>query len=111
MGDTRRRVRVQPTIVCPGCRRDYRSVTLSPVSVAALGLVSEQRGLSLRFPRFIRICDDKALEQASTPSFLAKMWSSQNGRKDRGGVDDFELMDEVDTESDGVEDEEETNIG
>ena len=49
------------------------SITLSPVSVAALGLVSESRGLSLRFPRFIRVRDDKgqAIEQASSPEFLA----------------------------------------
>ncbi|KAG8962030.1 hypothetical protein FRC03_004669 [Tulasnella sp. 419] len=34
-------------------------ITLSPRSTAALGLISDKRGLSIRFPRFIRIRDDK----------------------------------------------------
>ena len=82
------------------------SVTLSPVSVAALGLVSESRGLSLRFPRFIRERPDKAIEQASTAGFLAQMWESQQGKgKDQGGVDDGDLVD-IDLE-DGIENEQE----
>jgi DNA ligase-1 len=70
------------------------SITLSPVSVAALGLVSESRGLSLRFPRFIRVRDDKTIEQASTSEFLAQMWRDQQGKgKGKSGVDDGELVD------------------
>jgi DNA ligase-1 len=67
------------------------SVTLSPVSVAAQGMICE-RGLSLRFPRFVRVRDDKAVENASTPVFLADMYRSQNNKK-KGGADDFELVD------------------
>jgi DNA ligase 1 len=70
------------------------NVTLSPVSVAALGLVSELRGLSLRFPRFIKVRDDKNIEQASNPEFLAQMWRDQQGKQaDQTGVDDGDLLD------------------
>ena len=69
------------------------------VSVAALGLVSQERGLSLRFPRFIKVRDDKSIFDASTPEFLAKMWHNQERKgKDYTGVDDGELVD-VDVES------------
>ncbi|EKM54483.1 uncharacterized protein PHACADRAFT_162874 [Phanerochaete carnosa HHB-10118-sp] len=77
-------------------------ITISPVSVAALGMVSEARGLSLRFPRFIRVHDDKAVENASTPEFLANMYRSQQG-KDRSGVDDGDLVD-VDMQESEAED-------
>lgn len=80
------------------------SITLSPVSVAAKGLISDTRGLSLRFPRFLRVRDEKSIEQASTPQFLANMWKHQQGKGDAHvGVDDGELVDlddEVEEESD-----------
>ncbi|KAJ3571696.1 hypothetical protein NP233_g3582 [Leucocoprinus birnbaumii] len=66
-------------------------ITLSPVSVAARGLVSSVRGLSLRFPRFLKIREDKSIEQASTPQFLASIWKKQQG--DRQVDDGDELMD------------------
>ena len=72
----------------------HRSITLSPVSVAALGKVSTERGLSLRFPRFIRVRDDKPVHAASTPDFLAQMWRTQESRgKDTAGADDGDLID------------------
>ncbi|KAF7981877.1 hypothetical protein HWV62_31445 [Athelia sp. TMB] len=80
-------------------------VTLSPVSVAAFGLISDSRGLSLRFPRFIKVREDKKLEQASDPAFLAKMWRDQQG-KSKQGADDGDLLD-VDFEEEIVEEEDE----
>lgn len=72
-------------------------ITISPVSVAAIGLVSSIRGLSVRFPRFLKIRDDKQIEQASTPQFLAQLWRSQ---KNHVGADDGELIDlDVEVES------------
>jgi len=78
----------------PGYRVISDSVTLSPVSVAAQGLVSsENRGLSLRFPRFLRVREDKSVEQASSADFLAGMYRKQQEQgKDLGGADDGRLI-------------------
>ena len=82
------------------------SVTLSPVSVAALGLVSQERGLSLRFPRFIRIREDKDITDASSPEFLASMWRKQDARgKVAIGQDDGDLVDVSPEPSEEEEDE------
>ena len=51
-------------------------ITLSPVHMAAAGLVAE-RGLSMRFPRFIRKRPDKRLSEATTPEMLAAMFRKQ----------------------------------
>ncbi|CAE6414534.1 unnamed protein product [Rhizoctonia solani] len=66
-------------------------ITLSPISQASKGLVAGDRGLSLRFPRFIRVREDKALSDASTPEFLANLWRKQEGKG--GGVDEGDLVD------------------
>lgn len=78
----------------PTCHLISDSVTLSPVSTAAQGLVSEGKGLSLRFPRFVRVREDKSVEQASTTEFLAGMYrGQQEPGKDLGGADDGQLID------------------
>ena len=72
----------------------YVSITLSPISLAALGEVSSVRGLSLRFPRFIRIREDKNPELASTSKLLAQMYRDQQGKgKHTTGADDGDLVD------------------
>ncbi|PCH43768.1 DNA ligase/mRNA capping enzyme [Wolfiporia cocos MD-104 SS10] len=82
-------------------------VTLSPVSVAALGLANKTRGLSLRFPRFMKVREDKNIEDASTPQFLADMYRTQQALgKTETGVDDGELVD-VDLSSEHGEEESE----
>ena len=87
------------------------SVTISPVSVAALGLVSKTKGLSLRFPRFMKVREDKGIEDASTAEFLANMWTDQQGKeKDQGGADDGELIDVVE-ETDFEDSEAELDVG
>jgi DNA ligase 1 len=78
----------------PTCHILLDSVTLSPVSIAAQGLVSEDKGLSLRFPRFVRVREDKSVEQASSTEFLVGMYRGQQERgKDLGGADDGHLID------------------
>ncbi|KAJ3844586.1 DNA ligase [Lentinula raphanica] len=72
-------------------------ITISPVSVAARHLTSSNKGLSLRFPRFIQIREDKTLSQASDASFLATLWRNQQGTKEE---QDDELID-VDIDSAG----------
>ncbi|TIA15689.1 ATP-dependent DNA ligase [Aureobasidium pullulans] len=58
----------------------FADVTLSPTYTAAIGLVSEERGLSLRFPRFLKVREDKSVDEASTGDFLAQLWRKQEDR-------------------------------
>lgn len=55
----------------------FADITLSPTYTAAIGLVSEERGLSLRFPRFLRVREDKSVDEASTGDYLAVLWRKQ----------------------------------
>ena len=52
-------------------------ITISPVHMSAAGLVHEQRGLSMRFPRFIRKRPDKRVLDATTPELLAALYRKQ----------------------------------
>lgn len=73
----------------------FADITLSPVYTAAIGLVSEERGLSMRFPRFIKIREDKGIDEASTAKELAGMWEKQN----ESAVQDIEdIQEEIDEE-------------
>lgn len=58
----------------------FADVTLSPTYTAGIGLVSEERGMSLRFPRFLKVRDDKSIEEASTSDFLAGLYRKQEAR-------------------------------
>ena len=58
----------------------FADVTLSPTYTAAIGLVSDERGLSLRFPRFLKVREDKSIDEASTADFLAGLWHKQESR-------------------------------
>ncbi|ORY79357.1 hypothetical protein BCR35DRAFT_279523 [Leucosporidium creatinivorum] len=61
--------------------------TLSPVYPAAQSLLGE-RGVSLRFPRFVKVRDDKGIEQATSSEQLAGLYERQSeggGGKARGG--------------------------
>ena len=62
----------------------FADITLSPTYTAAIGLVSEDRGLSMRFPRFLKVREDKGIEEASSDEFLADLWWKQEARRDAG---------------------------
>ncbi|KAI0397559.1 ATP-dependent DNA ligase [Xylariaceae sp. FL0594] len=77
----------------------FADITLSPTYTAAIGLVSQDRGLSLRFPRFLRKREDKSIEEASTSEFLAGLFRKQEAKappppvKDEG-ADNFDEGDD-----------------
>jgi DNA ligase 1 len=56
-------------------------LTLSPVHAAAKGRVSSDRGIALRFPRFIGIRIDKAVEDATSAGQIADMFNGQAVRQ------------------------------
>ncbi|KAJ5481758.1 hypothetical protein N7475_000570 [Penicillium sp. IBT 31633x] len=73
----------------------FADITLSPTYPAAIGLVSEERGLSLRFPRFLRVREDKSIDEATTSDYLALLWRKQMERANveagNGDGDEMEL--------------------
>ncbi|GAA5919183.1 hypothetical protein JCM5296_000204 [Sporobolomyces johnsonii] len=70
-------------------------LSLSPIYAAARGLCGD-RGISLRFPRFLRIRDDKDAESSTEPEQIAEAYrkqgifsAGQGGKKNGGAEDDF----------------------
>lgn len=63
----------------------FADITLSPTYTAAIGLVNEDRGLSMRFPRFLKVREDKGIEEASTNEFLAALYRKQEARMKETG--------------------------
>lgn len=51
--------------------------SISPIYSAAWGLVEQGKGISLRFPRFIKVRDDKSPEEASSAAMVAELYHSQ----------------------------------
>jgi DNA ligase-1 len=72
----------------------FADLTLSPTYTAAIGLVSEDRGLSTRFPRFLRVREDKGIEEATEANELADLYRKQEAKaptRDEGGGGDEDM--------------------
>ncbi|MEW5310040.1 MAG: hypothetical protein WDW38_001873 [Sanguina aurantia] len=63
-------------------------MTISPVHKAAAGLVDPVKGISLRFPRLVRVRDDKNPEDATTAHQVVDMYKSQAVVKNNAKTED-----------------------
>lgn len=61
----------------------FADITLSPTYKAAIGLIDDERGLSLRFPRFLMVREDKGIDEASSSEFLAALYRKQSNNEQR----------------------------
>ncbi|XP_029580673.1 DNA ligase 1 isoform X3 [Salmo trutta] len=65
-------------------------LSLSPIYKAGMGLCDLEKGISLRFPRFLRIRDDKKPEDATSGRQIADLYREQQVVQNQGDKADLE---------------------
>lgn len=67
-------------------------LSISPAHQAAAGLVDPTKGIALRFPRFLRIREDKTPDDATTAEQVADFYKAQkiNHAHAKAGKDEDE---------------------
>lgn len=65
-------------------------LSISPVHTSAFGVKADGKGIGLRFPRFLRVRDDKSPEESTGPDQIVEMYEAQavTSNDGPGGDDD-----------------------
>jgi len=67
-------------------------LSISPVHTSAMGVKADGKGIGLRFPRFLRIRDDKQPEESTGPDQIVEMFEAQASiSSGAGGDDDYDF--------------------